>query len=155
MEIHSFSQTDIIGGFIIVKPPSILVLMAGAILLMVSSCATVPTEPLASGEMRLLSMEVPQKEDIRESLPFLVNIRFETDGKPEIVTACFFWSGGGPYCSKITDVTYGSPGIIKVQLRPRSPGLIALEGYIVYKKDGKTETTNVVSERIRIIRPSL
>ena len=137
------------------KFPSILVLMGGVILLWVSSCATVPTEPLASGEMRLLSIEVPQKEDIRESLPFLVNIRFEADGKPEIVTACFFWSGSGPYCSKITDVTYGSPGIIKVQLRPRSPGLIALEGYIVYKKDGKTETTNVVSERLRVIRPSL
>ncbi len=134
---------------------SMLVLMGGAILLMVSSCATVPTEPLALGEMRLLSMEVPQKEDIREPLPFVVNIRFEADGKPEIVTACFFWSGGGPYCSKIIDVTYGSPGIIKVRLRPRGSGLMALEGYVVYKKDGKTETTNMVSERLRVIRPSL
>ncbi len=139
----------------ILKSQAILALMGGAIFLLVSSCATVPIEPLASGELRLLSMEVPQKEDIRESLPFLVNIRFEADGKPEMVTACFFWSGGGPYCSKIMDVTYGSPGLIRVQLRPRSPGLIALEGYVVYKKDGKTETTNAVTERVRVIRPSL
>ena len=137
------------------KSRSILALIGGAIFLLVSSCATVPTEPLASGEMRLLSMEIPQKEDIRESLPFLVNIRFEADGRPEMVTACFFWSGGGPYCSKIADVTYGSPGIIRVQLRPRSAGLIALEGYVVYKKEGKTETTNPVSERLRVIRPGL
>lgn len=129
--------------------------MSGAIFLLLSSCATVPTEPLASGEMRLLSIEVPQKEDIRESLPFAVNIRFEADGEPEIVTACFFWSGGGPYCSKIAGVTYGSPGIIRMQLHPRSPGLIALDGYVVYRKDGKTETTNVISQRLRVIRPSL
>jgi hypothetical protein len=35
------------------------------VLLLVCSCATVPTAPLASGELRLLSMHVPMKEDIR------------------------------------------------------------------------------------------
>jgi hypothetical protein len=139
----------------IMKSPSIPVLMSGAILLLVFSCATVPTEPLALGEMRLLSMDFPQLEDIRESSPFLVNIRFEADGKPEVVTACFFWSGDGPYCTKIVNVTYGSPGTVKVQLHPRSPGLIALEGYVVYRKNGKTQSSNVVGNRIRIIRPGL
>ena len=40
------------------------------VLLLVSSCATVPTEPLASGELRLLDMHVPKKEDIRLNFPF-------------------------------------------------------------------------------------
>ena len=133
---------------------TMLVALLGIGLFLVASCATAPVKSLVSGEVRLLRMNV-QKEDIRESLPFAVNITFEAEGQPEIITACFFWSGTGPYCSKIADVTYGSPGIIKVQLFPRSPGFVSLEGYIVYKKDGKTESTNVVSERIRVIRPSL
>ena len=137
------------------KSLSIPVLMIGAILLLVSSCATVPTEPLASGEMRLLSLEVQQKEDLRESLPIVVHISFVANDNPEIVTACFFWSGNGPSCSKVTYLNYGTPGMIKVQLLPKSAGLIALEGYIVYKKDGKTVSTNVVGTNIRIIRPSL
>jgi len=131
------------------------VFMSCAILFSFFSCATVPKEPLASGEMRLLSLEVPEKEDLRESLPFMVHISFEADDNPEIVTACFFWSGTGPSCSKVTYLNYGTPGTIKVQLLPKSTGLIALEGYIVYKKDGKTFSTNVVGTNIRIIRPSL
>ncbi|HSB04960.1 MAG TPA: hypothetical protein VLK23_07150 [Thermodesulfobacteriota bacterium] len=133
------------------KSPTIPALMVGAVLLIVSSCATVPTEPLASGELRLLKMDVPQKEDLRERLPFVVNIGFEADGTPEIVTACFFWSGQGPYCSKVTNVTYGAPGTIKVHLRPRNPGPYALESYIVYMRDGKTQSTNVVGTHIRVL----
>jgi len=133
------------------KSLTIPALMIGAVLLIVSSCATVPTEPLASGELRLLKMDVPQKEDIRERLPFVVNISFEADSKPEIVTACFFWSGQGPYCSKVTNVTYGAPGTIKVHLRPRNAGPYTLEAYTVYMKDGKTQSTNVVGTHIRVI----
>lgn len=126
-------------------------LMGGAILLLVSSCATVPTELLVPSELRLLRIEVPQSDDLRERSPFVVNINFEADGKPEIVTACFYWSGNGPYCSKVMSVTYGSPGTIKVQLLPRSTGGCTLESYVVYKKDGETESTNVVGTRIRVI----
>ena len=136
---------------VMMKLRSIFVLMGGAILLIASSCATVPTEPLASGELRLLRLDVPQRDDIRERLPFVVNINFEADGKPEIVTACFYWSGSGPYCSKVMDVTYGSPGTIKVQLLPRTSGPCALESYVVYRKDGKTESTNGVGTHIRVI----
>ena len=126
-------------------------LMVGAVFLIVSSCATVPTEPLSSGELRLLKIEVPQKDDLRERLPFVVNIGFEADSTPEIVTACFFWSGQGPYCSKVTNVTYGAPGTIKVNLRPRNSGPYTLEGYIVYLKNGKTQSTNVVGTHIRVL----
>jgi hypothetical protein len=121
------------------------------VLLLVCSCATVPTEPLASGELRLLSMHVPQREDIRLNFPFVVNINFEADGKPEIRTACFYFSGDGPYCLKVTDVNYGSPGTIKVQVRAKNSGSHALESYAYYIRDGKVQPTNVVNCNIRVI----
>ena len=121
------------------------------VLLLVSSCATLPTEPLASGELRLLSMHVPQREDIRVNFPFVVNINFEADGKPEIRTACFSFSGDGPYCFKVTDINYGSPGTIKVQVRAKNSGSHALESYAYYIRDGKVQPTNVVNCNIRVI----
>jgi len=124
------------------------------VLLLVSSCATVPTEPLASGELRLLSINVPMKEDIKVNFPFVVNINFEANGKPEIRTACFSFSGDGPYCFKVTDVNYGSPGAIKVQVRAKNSknsGSHSLESYVYYIKDGKVQPTNVVSSQIRVI----
>ena len=120
------------------------------VLLLVSSCATVPTDPLASGELRLLSIH-PEKGDIRVNFPFVVNINFEVDGKPEIRTACFSFSGDGPYCFKVTDVNYGSPGTIKVQVKAKSSGSQALESYVYYLRDGKVQPTNVVNCNIRVI----
>jgi len=129
----------------------IAVLIGGVVILSISSCATVPTEPLASGELRLLSMQVPMKEDIRVNFPFVVNINFEADGNPEIRTACFSFSGDGPYCFKVTDVNYGSPGTIKVQVRAKNSGSHALESYVYYIKDRKVQPTNVVGSQIRVI----
>jgi hypothetical protein len=121
------------------------------VLLLVSSCATVPTEPLASGELRLLSINVPMKEDIKVNFPFVVNINFEANGKPEIRTACFSFSGDGPYCVKVTDVSYGPPGTIKVLVRPKNSGSHSLESYVYYVRDGRTQPTNVVGSQIRVI----
>jgi len=121
------------------------------VLLLTSSCATVPTAPLASGELRLLSINVPMKGDIRVNFPFVVNINFEADGKPEIRTACFSFSGDGPYCFKVTDVNYGSPGTIKVQIRAKNSGSHSLESYVYYIKDGKVQPTNIVNCNIRVI----
>jgi hypothetical protein len=120
------------------------------VLLLVSSCATVPTDPLASGELRLLSMHA-ERGDIRVNFPFVVNINFEADGKPEIRTACFYFLGDGPYCFKVTDVNYGSPGTIKVQVRAKNSGSHALESYAYYIRDGKDQPTNVVNCNIRVI----
>src|SRR4030042_5527897 len=106
------------------------------VLLLVSSCSTVSTGPLASGEVRLLSMQVPMKGDIKINFPFVVNIHFEADGKPEIRTACFSFSGDGPYCYKVSDISYGSPGTIKVQVRAKTSGSHALESFVYYIKDG-------------------
>ena len=129
----------------------ITVLIGGIVILLISSCATVSKEPIASGELRLLSMQVPMKEDIKVNFSFEVNIKFEADGKPEIRTACFSFSGDGPYCYKVTDVDYGSPGTIKVQVRAKNSGSHSLESYVYYIKDGKSQPTNVVGSQIRVI----
>jgi hypothetical protein len=65
--------------FIIMKSISITVLVAGVVLSVVSSCATVPKEPLASGEVRLLSMDVPGA-GIKANGSFAVNVFFEAVG---------------------------------------------------------------------------
>jgi hypothetical protein len=96
-------------------------------------------------------MAVPEKEKIKVSLPFVVNISFEADGQPEIRNACFYFTGDGPHCFKVTDVDYGSPGTVKVQIYTKSPGSRLLEGYVLYIRDGKIEQTNVVSTYFRPI----
>ncbi len=128
----------------------IAIFVGGVVILSISSCATVPTEPLASGELRLLSIH-PEKGDIKLNFPFVVNIHFEAEGKPEIRTACFYFSGDGPYCYKVMDVNYGSPGMIKAEIRAKNSGSYALESYVYYIKDGKTQPTNVVNCQIRVI----
>ena len=129
---------------------SIAVLMIGAVLLGISSCATVP-KPLAPGELRLLSMHVPEMEKIKVNIPFVVNINFEADGEPEIRATCFYFSGDGPHCFKVMGVNYGSPGTIQVQIRTKNPGSRLLEGYVLYIRDGKIQPTNVVSTYFRLI----
>ncbi len=135
---------------VMMRSISVAVLMTGTVLLGISSCATVPTKPLAPGELRLLTMHVPEKENIRVNAPFVANITFEADGRPEIRTACFDISGDGPYCFKVVDVDYGSPGTIKVQIRTKNPGSRLLEGYVLYIRDGKIQPTNVVSTYFRV-----
>jgi hypothetical protein len=129
----------------------IAILIGGAVILSISSCATVPTEPLTSGGLRLLNLQVAEKGEIRLNYQFVVNINFEADGKPEIRTACLYFSGDGPYCYKVTDVNYGSPGTIKVQVRAKNSGSYTLESYVYYIKDGKVQPTNVVSSQIRVL----
>ena len=129
----------------------ITVLIGGIVILLISSCATVSKEPIASGELRLLSIHVSMKEDIKVNFPFVVNVNFEADGKPEIRTACFSFSGDGPYCYKVTDVNYGSPGTIKVQVRSKNSGSHSLESYVYYIKDGNVQPSNVVNCNIRVI----
>jgi hypothetical protein len=125
-------------------------LIGGIVILLISSCATVSKEPIASGELRLLSIHVSMKEDIKVNFPFVVNVNFEADGKPEIRTACFSFSGDGPYCYKVTDVNYGSPGTIKVQVRSKNSGSHSLETYVYYIREGKVQPTNVVGSQIRV-----
>jgi len=126
------------------------VLMNIAVLLVISSCSTVPTKPLAPGDLRLLSMHVSEEENIKVNIPFMVNIKFEAGGEPEIRAACFYFSGDGPRCFKVTDVNYGSPGTIKIQIHTKDPGSTHLECYVGYIRDGKIQPTNVISTHYSI-----
>ena len=127
----------------------LLTSLMGGVMLLGSSCATAPT-PLAPGEVRLLRIDVPNEVGIKKSLPFTVNIVFEADGKPQIKTACFSFSGDGPYCSKVLDVDYGSPGTISAEPRATMSGMYVLEVYVLYIRDGKTQPSKQISTPITI-----
>jgi hypothetical protein len=88
--------------FEIMKSMSMTFLAGVVALSFVSSCITVPTEPLAPGGLRLLSMKVPESGNIRINFPFEVDILFEGAGEAEMRRVCFYWSGDGPYCSPKT-----------------------------------------------------
>jgi hypothetical protein len=124
-------------------------LFAGVALL-VFSCATAPSAPLAPGEVKLIKLDIPREESIIRNLPFVMTIQFEADGKPEIRRACFYWSGDGPYCFKVVDVSYGSPGTIRVEPRAKDSGAYVLEAYVLYIRDGKTQPTKAISTRVLI-----
>ncbi len=129
---------------------SIAVLMTGAVLVGIFSCATV-SKPLAPGDLRLLSILVPEKENIRLHLPFIVNMSFEADGEPEIKAACFYFADDGPHCFRVADVNYGLRGTINLQIHTSNRGARLLKGYVLYIRDGKIQQTNMVSTYFRVI----
>jgi len=121
-------------------------LMGVTLMLFVFSCATVPSEPLGSGELRLLDMHVPNQVTV--GFPYEITIIFLADGKPEISRACCTRSDGGPSCLKPKDLKYGSPGNFTIQFLPASPGSYTMECYAEYLRDGNMQRTNVVSSQI-------
>jgi hypothetical protein len=116
--------------------------MAVAILLAISSCTTV-----RKGELRLLSMEVPENGRLKTNLQFWVRINFEADGNPEIRKACFFWSGDGPYCVSVKNVEYGSLAYFQVPLYARL-GSDSLQCYVEYVREGKIQRSNAVASYV-------
>jgi len=130
----------------------IIILLGGIVILGVSSCATVPKEPLASGEVRLLSIGVPGA-GIEEYTSFAVNIFFEAVGNPQIKRICFSESGEAPYCfdvSSVSDFTLGSKRAFQVYLPGLSLGSHRVECYAEYIRDGETRKTNVVFTQISV-----
>ena len=122
---------------------------AGVVLFMICSCASVPVEPPAPGELRLLSMSLP--EPIRANIHHPVTVKFEAGGDPEIKRACFYLSGDGPYCFKVTDVHYGPPGSFTVMFRSTRRGSYQIECYAEYIRDGRTWPTKLISSQITVI----
>jgi hypothetical protein len=96
-------------------------------------------------------LDIPHEGSIKRNLPFVVNITFEADGKPEIKTACFTWSEDGPYCYKIVDLNYGSPGTIRVEPLAKNAGSFVLETYVVYIRNGRTQRTRIIGTPVNII----
>ena len=119
----------------------------GGVVLLASSCATVPTKPLAPGELRLLGASIPGSGVVYLGIFYEVKITFEADGEPTIRRACFSWSGEGPYCYAIKpkDVEFGSPGSFRVTLPAAlKTGTNRLECYAEYVQDRKILRTNLI-----------
>jgi hypothetical protein len=127
-------------------------ILMGGVVLLASSCATVPTQPLGPGEVRLLKIDVLRGEPISMSVSYTVDIAFEANGKPEIRQACFYLSGDGPSCFSVTDVSFGLPGAFKVRLPGLDLGSYRLECYAEYTRDEETVKTNMVGTQIVIGR---
>jgi len=125
------------------------ILISVAVLLAISSCATVSNEPLAPGQLRLLRASVAGAGVVYLNTPAEVKITFEADGKPTIRRACFTysWSGEGPFCYAVSpkNVEYGSPGNLWVTI-PSSPksGPSRIQCFVEYRQDTKVVRTNVV-----------
>ncbi len=130
----------------------IIVLLSGVVLLIASSCATVPKEPLASGEVRLLTIDVVGI-GVEANVSFPVHIFFEAAGKPEIKRACFYESGEGPYCFGASDIsyyTYGPKRAFQVYLPALNAGSNKVECYAEYIRDGEIRKTNVIATQISV-----
>lgn len=74
--------------------------------LVVGACATVPPKPLTEGELRLTTLRSPKV--VRDNVPYLVEVLFESNGVPPIKRACFRLSAESPfgkippgYCNKL------------------------------------------------------
>jgi hypothetical protein len=125
----------------------IIILLGGVVLVVASSCAMVPKEPLASGEVRLLTMDV-LGAGIRSNTSFAVNIFFEAVGRPEMKRACFYESGKGPYCFDVSYVAFGTKRVFQVQLPGVNIGSHRVECFAEYIRDGETRKTNVIAIQI-------
>ena len=119
------------------------ILTSVAILLAISSCATVPEGPLEPGEMRLLSLEVPENGNLKLNIAYPLTIKFKADGRPEVRRACFTWNGEGPRCIRVKSVQYGSEAYLDV-LFYTPEGRNRLECYVEYVRDRKVRRTNTV-----------
>lgn len=125
----------------------ISILLSGIVLSIGSSCATVPKEPLAPGEVRLLSIEV-LGSGVKEGAAIPVNVFFEGEGKVEIKKACFYESREKQYCFDVSYVTLGTKRAFQVYLPGIKSGSYRVECYAEYVRDGETRKTNVEATQI-------
>jgi hypothetical protein len=135
---------------VLIRKLTFIAAMIGALLLGLSFRALVSAQSLSSGDLKLLKINVPEAKSIRVNSPYVVYITFESVGRPEIKDACFTWSGDGPHCFKVTDLYYGSPSTMKIQLVNSYPGTFILEAFVLYHKHDGMGRTNVVSTPIQV-----
>jgi len=124
-------------------------LLSGILLSLGSSCATLPKEPLAPGEIRLLSMEAVGA-GIKEGAAFPVNVFFEGEGRVEIKKACFYESTERQYCSEVSYITLGTKRAFQVYLPSTRAGSYRVKCYAEYVRNGETRKTNVITTQVWI-----
>ena len=125
------------------------ILLSGIVLLMGSSCATVPKEPLAPGEVRLLSMEL-LGIGVKEGSAFPINVFFEGEGRVDIKKACFYESKERQYCSPVSYVFLGGKKAFQVYLPSTKAGSYRVECYAEYVSKGELRKTNIIATQILI-----
>ena len=133
---------------------SILVacIMGGVVLLLLSSCATVPTEPLGPDELRLLGIQIPGSGRIRAGVLYTVNVRYESGGQPKIQRTCYSVAGYGPYCSRVTGIDLGWVGSFQMDIGGSDIGPQRLEIYVEYIREGRLRRTNVISTIVEVTK---
>jgi len=140
-----------------------------AVLLVISSCATVtegPGRPSifpgrgsvssrdgSRGELRLLSMDIPQSGNLSANVEYWATINFEADPKTEIHRACFNFSGDGQSCVDVQakDVTYGWHAYFRVPIHI-PVGSKRIDCYAEYIRDGNTHLTNSVTYYVIVLK---
>ncbi len=141
------------------------VLMNIAALLVISSWATITEgqegyfnwnlgkEPSTAGELKLLSMDIPQTWNLPTNIEYWATINFEGDRNLTIQRACFNYSGSGPSCLDVQakDVTYASHPYFRVPIRV-PVGIKRIDCYAEYIRDGKTRRTNTVTYYVIILK---
>jgi len=139
--------------------------MNTAVLLLLSSCATVligpegtsfslgRKEPSRRGELRLVSMDIPQSGNLSANVEYWTKINFEADPKPEISRVCFNFSGGDQSCVGVQakDVTYGLHPYFRVPIHV-PVGSKRIDCYAESIRDGKTHRTNTVIYYVIVLK---
>jgi hypothetical protein len=139
---------------LIMRCQLLAMVITGVVLSFVSSCAMVPSQPPAPGEMRLTKMGVLRDVPVNEGLSYTVEIGFESNVGLNIKRACCSWSRGEePRClSDIMDLVFGPHGSFDVRLPGLSRGSYRVECYVEYTQGPETKRTNVVGANISVGR---
>lgn len=128
----------------------LITILINYILFSIPSCATLPDEPLSKGELRLIRIETPEGESLHANLPFMVKITFQSEGTPNIQKACFYWSGDGPYCYRVSNINYEPQGNFTVWLRIDKGGIYNLECYVQYLYGSELRASNIIDTQISL-----
>jgi hypothetical protein len=159
-------ERDIIGRRFVIMKSLMAVLMGVAVLLVISSCATVTEGPEGSSisigkieppssadEFRLLSVDVPHSGNLSANVEYWTTINFVADRKPEILRACFNFSGDGQSCVDVQakDVKYGSHTYFRVPIHV-PVGSKRIDCYAEYIREGKTHRTNTVTYYVIVLK---
>ena len=162
-------ERDIIGRRFVIMKSLMAVLMGVAVLLVISSCATITDitdgpegssnlilnkePPSSADELRLLSVDVPHSGNLSANVEYWTTINFVADRKPKILRACFSFSGDGQSCVDVQakDVKYGSHTYFRVPIHV-PVGSKRIDCYAEYIREGKTHRTNTVTYYVIVLK---
>jgi len=147
------------------KPILRIILMEIAVLLAISSCATITEGPEGTSfslgkkessggsEFRLLSVDIPYTGNLSTNAAYWTTIHFEANPEPDIRRACFNFAGDGQSCVDVQakNVTYGSHPYFRVMIQV-PVGTKRIDCYAEYIRDGKTHRTNTVTDYIIVLQ---